>query len=209
MGVPTDHASTEASLTALALVALDLATPEERAAVAAVGPAVDQLRAALARLADGVPAVAAPPRVRARLQTAVGLGRFERFATRVAALYDVPLARAREILGWIDATSPWLPATPGLALVHFRGGPAAVDADCGLIRVDPGGRFPWHAHRGDEHTLFLAGVGRDQAGATYGAGDELTMAPGTAHDFVTISDDALVVAVRHRGVVFGAPPPAA
>ena len=70
-------------------------------------------------------------------------------------------------------------------------------------------RFPWHAHLSEERSLFLVGAGRDDQGKVYVAGDELVLPAGSAHDFVTISDGELVVAVRHHGVDFAARRPPA
>lgn len=80
----------------------------------------------------------------------VGAGRFEAFAQRFADLVDVGIARAREILGLIERPATWEHPLPGVHLVHFNGGPACAAADCGFVRLAPGGTFPWHAHRGEK-----------------------------------------------------------
>lgn len=165
------------------------------------------LRDALAEVAWALVVVAPPAHLRARLLAAAGDGRLEPFAARLAALFDLALVRAREVLAWVEDPRRWLPAVPGVALVHVRGGPAVAGADCGLVRVAPGVDFPWHAHHAEEHTLFVAGVCRDHAGAIYRPGDELVLAAGSAHAFTSVGDAELVLCVRHRGVDFTAPRP--
>jgi quercetin dioxygenase-like cupin family protein len=165
------------------------------------------LRDALADLAWALVAVAPRTQLRDRLLAAAGGGRLEPFTSRLAALFDLGLDRAREVLAWVEDPHRWLPAVPGVALVHVRGGPAVAGADCGLVRVAPGVGFPWHAHHAEERTLFVAGVCRDHAGAVYRPGDELVLAAGSAHAFTSVGDTELVLGVRHRGVDFTAPRP--
>jgi hypothetical protein len=150
---------------------------------------------------------APPAHLLERLLASSGGGPFEKFAGGIMKLFDVAIDRAREILGLIHDPGKWHPATPGVALIHFRGGPAHVGADCGIIKVAPGTGFPWHAHKGEEVTLFLAGVGRDHAGVIHVAGGELEQVPGRAHDFTSIGDEDLIFAVRYRGVDFAAKKP--
>jgi quercetin dioxygenase-like cupin family protein len=193
-----------------ALVALGLdrdadSPPETRTAQDA--DEVAAYAAAAASLADGLAIVEPPAHVRARLMAALGDGRFEAYVARFAALYDLAAERARELLSWIESPSKWLPATPGVRLIHFRGGGLHATADCGVLRVAPGTSFPWHSHSGEEHSLFLAGAGRDHNGRVYLPGDELILDVGTAHDFSTISDDELIIAVRYHGVDFTAQRP--
>ena len=164
-------------------------------------------RQAAHALIAGLAPIAPPPYLLERLLASVGGGRFERFADRFAAMFDVATARARELLGWIHDPAKWHPATPGVALIHFRGGPAHVGADCGVIKLAIGTSFPWHAHNGEELTLFMGGVARDHAGAVYQPGDELVQAIGSAHEFTSVGDDELIFAVRYRGVDFSAKRP--
>jgi putative transcriptional regulator len=195
----------------VALAALGLAAPEAAAALDRDPPAaaeVAALAAAAAALAELVAPVPPAAHVRARLLAAVGGGPLERFAARFAAMYDVAVDRARELLGWVDDPRPWRQPFPGMQFAVFRGGPAHAGADCGLLRVAPGAAFPWHAHTSEETSLFLAGAGRDHLGALYVAGDELVLPAGSAHAFHTVGDVALILAVRHRGVDFAARRPA-
>lgn len=165
------------------------------------------LAEALADLAWAIAPGAPAASVRARLLAAACGGRLEPWLAPFAAMFDLAATRAREILAWLEEPRRWQPALPGITLTHFPGGPAVAGSDCGLVRVAPGVAFPWHGHRDDEHSLFLAGRGRDHAGVVYQPGDTLVMAAGAGHAFTSIGDDELVLAVRHRGVDFTARPP--
>lgn len=191
----------------VALYALGLATPDDAAAIEADPRAraeVAALHDALAALAATLPPVAPSAAVRARLLASLGAGRFERFVAQFAAMYDLVAARAREVLGTIDDAATWSSPMPGMSFAVFRGGPAYASSDCGLLRVAPGARFPWHAHTSEEQSLFLAGIGRDHLGVLYHPGDVLVQPAGSAHDFETVSADDLIVCVRHTGVDFAA-----
>ncbi|MBK9031646.1 MAG: cupin domain-containing protein [Myxococcales bacterium] len=189
----------------LALCALDLAEPDD----ATDREEVAGLRAAACALALALPDQPPPAHVRARLLGSVAAGPLAGFVARVAALYDLTLERAGEILGWVDEPSQWHAPMPGMQFAIFKGGPRHATADCGLLRIAPGATFPWHAHLSEEHSLFLSGSGRDHAGHVYVPGDTLVLPAGSAHDFVTISATELVIAVRHAGVDFAARRPPA
>lgn len=195
----------------LALDALDGDEAREVERAVAADPALAgelaALRAALHDVPGALAPVAPPAHLRARLLAAAGGGPFEAFAERFARLFDVAAGRARELLGWIHDPAKWHPAMPGMTLLHFQGGPATAGADCGVIKLAPGTAFPWHAHHGEEVSLFLAGVGRDHLGVLHTAGGELVQEPGTAHEFTAIGDEDLIFAVRYRGVDFAAKKP--
>lgn len=148
------------------------------------------------------PAVAPPPDVKARLLASVGAGRFERFAAQVAAIYDVAVGRAHELLGLIERPASWQTsdgwgiALPGIALVEFDGGPAYAAADCGFVRIAAGCTFPWHTHRGEELNLVLAGTLRDHAGQRYRPGDELVLTQGASHEIAAEPGEDVILAVR-------------
>lgn len=196
----------------VALYALGLASPDETATIdgdPAALAAVRAAREALGELTSALPPVAPSPAVRARLLASLlqepgAAGRFERFVAPFAAMYDLVAARAREVLATIDDAATWSSPMPGLRFAVFRGGPAYATSDCGLLRIAPGTRFPWHAHTSEEQSLFLAGVGRDHLGVLYHPGDVLVQPAGSAHEFETVSPDDLIVCVRHQGVDFAA-----
>ncbi|MCA9673550.1 MAG: cupin domain-containing protein, partial [Myxococcales bacterium] len=91
---------------------------------------------------------------------------------------------------------------PGIDLLQVAAGPAAAGADCGLLRIAAGTRFPWHAHVGEETTLVLRGGAVLSSGQRMAPGDELVAVAGDEHDFVVDDDGACVLAVRARGVRF-------
>lgn len=157
--------------------------------------------AALAAELDSYSSLVAPvepsPDVKARLIASVGGGRFERFAPRLASLFDVSVERARELLGLVERDASWEHPIPGIGLIHFAGGTACSGADCGFVRIEPGCTFPWHTHRGEEVNLILAGTIRDH-GKLMGPGDELIQPSGTQHD-LTAGDDVVIYVAR----VFG------
>lgn len=144
--------------------------------------------------------------VRARLFEPAGSlapGLFERFGVRFAAIFDVTLARAREIIGLVDDPLAWEPGPgPGSWLIHFEGGPACATADNGFVKLAPGVRFPWHRHHGHEHSLILAGAGEDTMGGRLVPGDEPTCDGATEHEFTAVSDEPYLFAVRVFGVDF-------
>lgn len=139
---------------------------------------------------------APPPDVLARLVASTGGGRFESLSGRMAKLFDVTVDRAREILGLVERPASWEPAVPGIALVHFDGGPAVTAADCGFVRIDAGGTFPEHTHRGEEVTLILSGRLRDIDGRIVGPGEELVHQQGTKHHLVVEGDEPCMYASR-------------
>lgn len=138
----------------------------------------------LAELALTLAPVEPAPAVRARLLASSETGRFAGFAEAVARIFDVTVARARELLDLVDDPSAWEPGPiAGTALVHFPAGPACAGADTGFVRVAPGLRFPWHAHNGEETNLVLQGACVESNGTTYRRGDEYVHRADTEHDF--------------------------
>jgi putative transcriptional regulator len=167
---------------------------------------------ASARLADAShhaspSAAASLTAVRSRLFDDAGPARapglFERFGERFAAIFDVSMARARELIGLVDDPLAWEPGPgPGSWLIHFEGGPACAGADNGFVKLAPGVRFPWHRHDGHEHNLILAGIGEDSLFGRAMPGDEPCADGATEHDFTALGDEPYLFAVRVFGVDF-------
>ena len=94
------HGPDPDDLTALLpLYALGVLAPDEVARVEAALAADPALAAEVAAFHDGLPAlvvpVAPPPDILARLQASIGAGPLERFATRMASLFDVTVEIGR------------------------------------------------------------------------------------------------------------------
>ncbi len=179
----------------LPLYALGELTADEASAVERALKTDPSLAAELDRYLELI-AVAPAADVKSRLLASAGAGRFERFADRVAALFDVTVDRARELLGLVERPASWEHPIPGVSLIHFEGGPACAAADCGFVRIARGCKFPWHTHRGEEVSVILSGAMRDLDGRILRAGDELVHPQGTQHELITDSDDDVIYVAR-------------
>jgi len=128
--------------------------------------------------------------------------RFEGFVARFARLFDLPEARAREVLaaahtvpsqGWVD--------TPlaGVRLYHFAGGPRVATADCGLVHLEAGTSFPAHRHIGREWNLVLAGAIDDSGGESWLPGDLVIKEADSVHHYRAQEGEPLLIAVVLEG----------
>ncbi|MFT3694471.1 MAG: cupin domain-containing protein [Kofleriaceae bacterium] len=153
--------------------------------------------------------VAPDPDLEAQLLGAIGGGRFEKFAAKMAALVDLSIDRTRQLLGMTERKAHWGEEAPRVFLIHFDAGPSLATADCGLIRIAPGGVFPPHMHLGEEQSLVLQGRLRDSDGKVYGPGDEFVYAQGTSHLLTVDGDeDVIFVARALNGIELQLPPQA-
>jgi len=183
------------------LYALGILDDDEVRAVeraVAADPAIARELKEYQRTAEAIVAPAAPsPNVKARLMASIGGGRFEKFASRMAKLFDVSVDRAREFLGLIERPASWEPQIPGISLVHFNGGSSVATADCGFIRLVPGAVFPPHTHVGEEAATILSGHVRDITNdRLLGPGDDYVQLPGTNHYLRCEGDEECIFAVR-------------
>ncbi len=167
------------------------------------------LNAALADLAFALEPVAPSADTRDRLLAGSRRGRFAGFADKFAAMFDVTVARAKELLDWVDDPSKWETGPgPGTALIHFSAGPACAGADTGFVRVEPGTEFPWHLHTGEEANLVLQGACVDADGALFSRGDMFVNQADTQHDFRNPDDTVdYIYAVKVFGVDFSVAKP--
>jgi quercetin dioxygenase-like cupin family protein len=194
----------------LPLHALELLDGDEAAAVERAIASDPMLAMELTALRDAAHSIAepvAPPAdIERRLMASVGLGRFEKFAARFAAIVDLAIDPVRELLARLER--PWpSPEAPGVSLIHFDGGPACATADCGIVMVEAGGTFPWHTHLGEEHALVLSGRLRDDEGREFGPGDEYVALTGTSHDLTAIGDEPVIFVARaFNGIQVGRRP---
>ncbi len=147
----------------------------------------------------------APAQPRAGLRAAVlssisGASRLAGFGDRLAAFFDLARERAAPLIeqatrraegpGWESIS------VPGVRLFHLPGGPRVAAADCGLVRIEPGARFPAHRHLGDEWCFVLSGeVEEEGTGARWAPGDLVQRPAGTAHALRVTSREPLVFAV--------------
>jgi putative transcriptional regulator len=141
--------------------------------------------------------------LRARtMESASRGGRYGRFADRVARLFDLPIARAVELLERIEDPGVFVPfMTPGVAMFPVKPGAAYAGAVGAIGLLTPGTVFPHHDHVGDEVTLVLDGGFRDQDGREIWRGEELFKPAGSDHEFLVIGDRACVAAVLALGGV--------
>lgn len=200
-----------------ALGALDADEAAQVEAAVAADPELrvllDTYREAAGALGGALGPVMPPPALRDRLFASIdaitGPGRYERFAARVAGLYDVTVEKARMFLNWIDDPARWESAEyPNVEVIHLPAGPAWAGADCGLVRMPAGLEFPWHDHTGEEVTLVLQGQVHDSSGVTMGPGDQQVLPPGAVHRYrVDAGGDDYIFAVRFFGIQLRDDPP--
>lgn len=140
--------------------------------------ALVETREAAHVLAFTLAPVAPAPDSRVRLLAAVA-GPLTRHAARVAGMFARPVPELDVLLAQVHAgAAAWTPMLPGIEIHPVLSAPGR---DCGLIRVAPGARFPYHRHLGEERVLILQGSCSDSSGQQLGPGDELVHAPGTGH----------------------------
>jgi len=138
------------------------------------------------------------------LRTALGHGALASFARRFGEIFDLAEPRALELLGLAQRTdAPWQGVPLQLdangdrvQLLHFAGGPRVASADCGIVALAPGVRFPLHEHGGDEWSFVLAGAAEEEgSGAAWLPGDLVHRPAGSRHAFRVTSREPLVLAV--------------
>ena len=154
----------------------------------------------------GVVSVEPSPEVKVRVLASIGGGRFAGFAASIAAMFEVSVDRAHELLGLIERSASWRTQLPGVEMIGFKGGASLGRADCGFLRLAPGTTFPLHAHVGEEQALVLTGRVHDTTNdRVLGPGEAWRLAPGTRHALVgQSSDEWCICAVCARGgIVFG------
>lgn len=149
--------------------------------------------------------IAPPPALRARILDATREGRLHRFADAIAAMIDVTVDKARELLDRIADPSVWQrDLFPGLDAVWVAGGPAVAGCIRGFARLGAGQTFPEHEHRGVERQLVLQGAMIDSSGNVARPGDETRMEAGTRHAYRAADGvDLLLFVVIEHGVDVG------
>jgi putative transcriptional regulator len=143
-----------------------------------------------------------PPQVLARVMEQMeGPGRLARFADRVAAFFDVTRERALEVLASVSDPSAWMPGpVTGSELLLVETGPARKAALAGILRLNPGVRYPRHLHHGREWNLVLEGGFREDDGHEVWPGEELMKTEASSHGFTALDGPACLCASRLEGV---------
>jgi anti-sigma factor ChrR (cupin superfamily) len=140
---------------------------------------------ALADFALSLPRSTPSPAVRERVMKSVSTtNRFEAFAAQVAALIDVSIEKARDLVGRIDDAKSWMAThVPGVFSYDLPVGPAVADAVVGFVKLSPGATFPDHEHMGEDTMLVVQGSCIDTHGTVMRRGDLVRMGGGTHHEF--------------------------
>lgn len=153
----------------------------------------------LTTLAEDLPAATPSPDVRDRLmKTVAGSDRFLPFAADIAKYADLTVERVRELFKKIDEAWEAGPF-PGIELIHFDGGPAAVGSDTGFVKFVAGFQFPNHSHHGDEVNYVMSGAVIDSDGTRYGPGDALLKTVDDTHAFSIPEDSETIIFVAQSG----------
>jgi len=123
--------------------------------------------------------------------------------TRAAStLLDLNEEATLAVLSQARLTPPWpMHPAPGVDILPVRPGPARRRALCCLVRLVPGAVFPAHWHQGEETTFVLDGGFRDDDGALYWAGDDVTRTDAGPHQPRAVGVDPCVCLVVARGGV--------
>lgn len=139
---------------------------------------IDAIVADLARVA---PSASLRDRI---LAASAGPGRLYRFAEQIAAMVDVTIDKARELLDRVAESTLWeRNLFPGMDALWVEGGPAVANCIRGFARLEAGAAFPEHEHLGDETTLVLEGVMLESGGAVVRPGEQIVMTAATHHHY--------------------------
>lgn len=130
---------------------------------------------------------------------------------RLATFLDLPPERAKALLRAAGKTAeaPWVDdRVRGVRLLHFEGGARHAGADCGLVQVPAGARYPLHRHLGEEWVFVLSGSAEEEGtGETWGPGDLYRRPGGSSHSFRAIGSHPFVFAIVLReGIALEEPP---
>ncbi len=192
----------EPGLEDLLAAGVSSAIARDDAALAAAGvpqAAIAGTRAAIAAVGlAGTIAEPPPSTLRDRiLATRARGGRYGVFADRVARLFDLPVAEAEALMRKAEDPASWMPfLVQGTDVMPVPVGPKLAGAIATLGRVQPGARFPEHAHRGEETMLVLEGGFNEGGTSNEGwRGDEILRGEGTQHSLVGLPGPACVAAV--------------
>lgn len=165
---------------------------------------VRAVREALAKSTETAGRAKPRPDAKSRLLGALATGdRYAPFMADLARDFDLSVERIRELCGQIDQPSAWEAGPlPGIAVMHFPGGPNVIAPDTGFVRLPRGLQFPYHRHVGHEINYVMEGAVRDGDGSLYLPGEAIVMTPGTEHEFSVPGDADALIAVVQAGFDF-------
>jgi hypothetical protein len=129
--------------------------------------------------------------------------RYRPFLSDLTRHFDLSEARVMQLFHAIDDVAAWEPGPmPGIAVMHFPGGPNALAQDTGFVRLPRGLQFPYHRHLGHEVNYVLEGALRDGDGTLYLPGEAIERAKDTAHEFSVPEEADALIAVVQDGFEF-------
>jgi len=148
-----------------------------------------EIRAALALLPWGLPAVDPSPQLKARL-----FERVRAWPAPVAEPASVPRMMDFSLLDWQAS------GHPGVSL-HMLRHDQATGTITALAKLQPGATYSSHRHPGGEDCLVLQGGFRDRRGE-YRAGDFIYYEPGSEHHDIQAleGDECVLLLVAHGGM---------
>jgi putative transcriptional regulator len=142
------------------------------------------------------------PGVRERLfASRARSGKYGIFADRLARFFDLSLADAEALAQRLENSSTFTPfLVDGLELLPVTCGPKCDGAIATVVRIQPGARFPEHAHKGDESMVVLDGGFREVATEReVWRGEELFSPDGSEHVIEALPGVPCVAAVLIYG----------
>ena len=126
--------------------------------------------------------------------------RFAPFLAPLAQLLQLSLDKVRAVLARIDDPTVFEKGLPGVGVFHFDAGPTLAGADAGLIRFEPGVRFPKHRHLVGRETTFVLEGGLIDDDRVYGPGSVVVHEPGFVHFCGATQDRPLLMMIVHYGI---------
>ena len=141
------------------------------------------------------------PEARAALLRALdGAERRFAFLPDLTRMFDLGAERVRELLRKIDDASVWEPGPlPGIQLMHFPGGPNALGADTGFVKLPAGLVFPPHRHLAYEVNYVVEGAVLNSDGTLYLPGEAIVSDKDSVHGFSIPEASDTLIAVAQGG----------
>lgn len=159
----------------------------------------------LARIGATTGRIAPSARLRGRLMASLEPERqFEPYVGRLEHFLDLSVDRVEELLRLAAAPADgrWRRSgLRGMRVFGFEGGPNIDQADCRMLKMELGFRFPAHRHAGNEWGFVLQGRIEEDDGAVHCAGDIVHQAPESRHSFRIAGDQAAILFVLLEGEI--------